>query len=367
MTNARTQAENVTMSTGGLYSLATVGAMHVIDNATPRVIRALEGIKAENDSAWTFSDMGCADGGTSLNLWRSVLQHLNGRGCDSDVQIVYADQSRNDFNALVQILHGHTSFASYLAEFPNARVLQSGASFYTPVLAKSSLHLGFSATAMHWLSSKPADITDHVHMVGANSQDRALYAQQAAADWETILLHRARELTSGGKLVLVNFCIDEHGQYLGSTGGVNMFDTLNNLWQNWADDGTVTAAEYHAMTLPQYYNSVEEFSAPLMDSNSAVYKAGLRLVDIETAVVPCPFAESFKTHRDANKFADAYIPTIRSWNESIFHAALSSERSAQERQELIDAYYGSYRQLVATQPEGHGMGYAHAYMTIEKV
>jgi hypothetical protein len=42
---------------------------------------------------------------------------------------------------------------------------------------------------------------------------RDAFAAQAAADWETILLHRARELVPGGQLVFANLCIDEAGRY----------------------------------------------------------------------------------------------------------------------------------------------------------
>jgi len=121
------------------------------------------------------------------------------------------------------------------------------------------------------------------------------------------------------------------------------------------------------MTLPQYYNSVEEFSAPLQNANSSVHKAGLRLVDIKTAVVPCPFAQDFQKHKDAEKFASAYIPTIRSWNESIFLGALSDKRAETERHEIIENYYSMYQRQVANAPDTHGMGYVHAYMTMEKI
>ena len=92
---------------------------------------------------------------------------------------------------------------------------------------------------------------------------------------------------------------------------------------------------------------MEQFSAPLSDTNSDVYKAGLRLESIETAVVPCPFAEDFKEHGDAQRFAKAYIPTIRSWNESVFLGALSGDRPEQQRTELIEAYYQRYQDQVA--------------------
>jgi len=364
MSESKVQADNITMSGDGLYSLATIGAKDVIDKATPRVLDAISSID-NHAELWAFSDMGCADGGTSLDLWRSVVKHIRSKH-SSDIQITYADQARNDFNALVKILHGLTQFDSYLNEFPDVHALQSGSSFYSPILPARSLHLGFSATAMHWLSQKPCDIQDHIHMVGASSDNKQTFARHAATDWQTILLHRARELKPGGKLVLVNFCIDDEGRYLGNTGGVNMFDNFNSNWQEFVDDGVINDAEYLAMTLPQYYNCVEEFTAPLLQNNSAVYKAGLRLESIETAVVPCPFAEDFKQHRNAKKFAAAYIPTIRSWNESTFLGALSDQRPIEERNEIIENYYARYQQQVADAPEHHGMGYVHAYMTVEK-
>lgn len=358
------QADNVTMSAGGLYSLATIGAKDVIDRAVPRVLAAIDSINPQ-DEHWCFSDMGCADGGTSLDLWRSVTKHCR-QLTDNDIQIVYADQARNDFNALVSILHGMTQFESYLHELPGVHALESGSSFYQPILPAASLHLGFSATAMHWLRSAPVNLSNHVHMVGAEGKELAAFEQQGSEDWSTILLHRARELKPGGRLVMVNFCRDEQGRYLGNTGGVNMFDNFNTNWQAFLADGVITEQEYHAMTLPQYYNTVDEFTAPLTNRNSDVYKAGLRLESIETAVVPCPFAEDFKLHGDATQFAKAYIPTIRSWNESVFFGALSSDRPEQQRRELIEAYYQRYQDQATENPQEHGMGYVHAYMTITK-
>ena len=369
MSKPTIQAGNITMSGGGLYSLATIGAKDVIDRSIPRVLEALDSLKQQRDShsaPWTFSDMGCADGGTSLGLWQAVIDSLR-KDDTSDIQIVYADQANNDFNALVKILHGHTQFESYLGKSEDVHVLESGSSFYSPILATNTLHLGFSATAMHWLSQKPCDISNHVHMVGAENREQETFAAQAAHDWQTILLHRAREMVTGGKLVLINFCKDQQGRYLGNTGGINMFDQFNSNWQSMVADGVISQQEYTAMTLPQYYNTVEEFSAPLLDKKSDVYKAGLRLASIETAVVPCPFAEDYAKHGSAEKFAQAYIPTIRSWNESTFMAGLSSERNTAERSEIIESYYSMYQQQVAADPQQHGMGYVHAYMTIEKV
>lgn len=368
MEQSAAQADNITMSGGGLYSLATKGAKDVIDKAIPQVLAAIRSLALDKHSdRFTMADMGCADGGTSLAMVRAALSEVQAISPQIASTVIYADQPRNDFNALVSIIHGLTEFDSYLDDIPSVFPLFSGTSFYRQAVSNGTLDFAFSATAMHWLQGKPCDLSNHVHMVGASDDELTRFRAQGKADWEQILLCRAAELRSGGKLVLVNFGIDEQGRYLGNTGGVNMFDTFHEIWQEFLQAGRITDVEYRAMTLPQYYNTVEEFSAPLVDEDNPCYQAGLRLEQIETAVVPCPFAEEFKAHKDVKRFADGLIPTIRSWNQSIYYAGLDRGRVVTERKQLLEDYYGAYHQRVLENPHEHGMGYVHAYMTIAKV
>jgi hypothetical protein len=362
------QAANITMSGGGLYSLATRGAKDVIDIATPRVLDAVKAMQIPTHrKEFSMADMGCADAGTSLEMIRSVIEQLQKTSSDIYTTVIYADQPANDFNALINIIHGRTEFDSWLGDLENAWALVSGASFYLQCVPNHSLDLVFSATAMHWLSQKPCNISNHVHMVGASGVEYEAFAEQAQEDWHTILLCRANELKSGGKMVLVNFCRDQKGRYLGNTGGVNMFDTFNEIWIEMLNQGLISEEEYRNMTLPQYYHTVEEFSEPLRNPKSPCFQAGLRLDNIETQVVRCPFAEQFDNDHDVEKFADGLIPTVRSWNQSIFAAGLDSSRSQQERADIIEQYYGRYHQRVLADPAGHGMDYVHAYMTISRV
>ncbi len=363
-----TQADNVTMSGGGLYSLATKGAKDVIDLATPRVIEAVNSMDlSASASRFTMADVGCADGGTSLDMVREVLTEVQNKAPGCQCTVVYCDQTANDFNALIDIVHGRTRFSSWLSDMPNAYSLVSGSSFYLQAVPDASLDLVFSATAMHWLSRKPCDLNDHVHVVGASNEEYRAFADHARQDWETILLCRARELRPGGRMVLVNFCRDPQGRYLGNTGGVNMFDTLRDIWKEFLVSGKITEQEYRTMTLPQYYNTVEEFTAPLQDPANPVYQAGLRLEDIETRIVPCPFARQYAVDGNPEQFADGLIPTIRSWNQSIFRAGLSARRSRQDKDAIIEQYYTTYRNKVLEDPRGHGMDYVHAYMTISRI
>lgn len=356
------------MSSGGVYSLTTRGAEDVINAATPMLLSALDSMNiSKNQDSFTFSDMGTADGGTSLKMVEKFINALRRIVPEININIVYADQPKNDFNGLVQTVLGLGHFSSYLERTNNVYPLFSANSFYKQIIPDNTLDFGFSATAMHWLSKKPCNLSNHVHMVGAEGEQYLSFAAQGKKDWGSILLNRAKELRSGGQLVLLNFCRDENGKYLGNTTGVNMFTNFADIWQDFMEQGLIREDEYQKMTLPQYYNTVEEFSAPLKNVENPVYQAGLRLKQIETHITACPFAEAFKEHQDAQRFAKEYIPTIRSWNESIFFGALDTQRTLEERQQIIRDYYQTYQDQVQESPELHRMDYVHAFTVIEKI
>ena len=364
---AANTADDIRMKGSGYYSLATTGAKDVIDGALPLVIGALKAMEIlDNGAVFTMADMGCADGGASIDTIGAALRHVRGRAPSRPLSMVYTDLPRNDFSQIFQIVHGLTDIPAYAPDIDNLYVYTSGTSFHQRLFPKGALNFGFSATASHYLSARPGPLTDHVHMVGASGAERAAYAEQGRADWSRILLNRAADLAPGGRLVLINFCRDEQGRYLGGTTGVNMFDTFDALWRALADQGVITGDEYAATVFPQYYRDVEECSAPLVDADHPVYRAGLRLDHIETRVIDCPFRLDYERHGDAAKFATAYIPTLRSWSESVFVAGLSDSRPAEERAEIIDRFFDSYETFVRENPQGQGMDYVHTYIVIRK-
>lgn len=360
-------AGDIRMKGSGYYSLATTGAKIVIDGAMPLIEGALDAMGIEDDGqVFAMADMGCADGGTSIDMAGNALRYVRAKAPSRPLTMTYTDLPRNDFSQVFHNVHGLTDLPGYAPEIDNLYVYASGTSFHQRIFPDNSLHFGFSATASHYISERPGPISNHVHMVGAEGAELAAYAEQGRADWERILGCRAAELVPGGRLVLLNFCRDEAGRYLGGTEGVDMFDTFDRLWKALTDDGTITMAEYEATVFPQYYRDVEECSAPLIDPDNPVHKAGLRLDHIETRVIDCPYRLDYEQHGDPAKFAREYIPTLRSWSESVFFAGLSTDRPLEERAEIIDRYFESYETFVRENPEGQGMDYVHTYMVMHK-
>ncbi len=358
---------DIAMKGGGYYSLATTGAKDVIDGGTPMVLEAIAAMDIPDDGRlFTMTDMGCADGGTSIGLIGKVLEEIRRRAPSRPIRMVYTDLPRNDFSQLFRVIHGQTDIRSYLEDIPDLYVYASATSFHKAIFPPETLHLGFSATASHYISEKPGDISNHVHMVGAHGAEREAYEQQGCKDWEVMLTNRATELAPGGRLAFFNFGIDEQGRYLGNTGGVSMFDTFSEIWAQLAEDGLITRDEYINTSFPQCYRTVEQFTAPLKDPANPVYRAGLRLEHVETRVVPCPFARDFAGHGDSDRFARDYIPTLRSWSESTFMTGLSANRPPDEQREIIDRFYDTYEERVRQAPQGHAMDYVHIYLICSK-
>ncbi len=368
MTDAVETAAFMAMKGAGYYSKATVVAREAIDAATPWVLEAADRLPLDQDgSPVRVADLGCADGGTSIGLWDRVLMALRQRVPGRAIEIAYTDLPQNDFNHLFRMLYGQTDVESYYGRIPDVYPFASATSFHQPIFPPGTVHLAFSAHASHYVSKVPCAIPEHVHMVGATGTERAAYEEAGRLEWERLLVLRARELVRGGRLCMLSFGIDEQGRYVGNTGGASVFDTLNTLWRRLADEGVISAGEYRRTNFPQVFRTIEQFTSGLLDENSEVWAAGLRLESIEPRIQECPFARSFEEHRDPDRFAREYVPTLRSWSEPTFANGLSPDRSPDDRMAVLDEFYGRYGDLVAKDPEGHRMDLVDIVMTCVRV
>ncbi len=358
----------LSMRDKGYYSQRTAGAKHAIDSTLPLMKRALDLLP--DSATLRFADFGAADGGTSAALWSHLVSELRASGDVRPIEILYTDLPSNDFSTLFRTMQGMEGNLddAYQTNNNDVFVHGCGTGFHRQLMASNSLCLGFSATAMHYVSQKPCEIKGHVHMVGAAKNEQTLFAAQAASDWNAILLARAAEMRKGCRFIVLNFGIDEKGRYLGHTGGHSMFDKFALHWRALVEAGTITEEEFERATFVQHYRTVEEFRAPFVEENNDVRKAGLKLNTIQTQLTPCPYRKAYLESdgkMSNGEFAASLIPTMRSWSETVFRSALSL-RPPEEAAKIVDAFYKSYEAEVAANPDGHAMDYIHAIMEIEK-
>lgn len=371
MTGQRTKLNTqavLAMKGAGYYSARTAGAKNAIDEVRPLIEDALKALPDQD--ILRLADFGAADGGTSQEMWARLISSLRTSGENRPIEMLYTDLASNDFSTLfrtMQGMHGETAHA-YQVSHDNVFVHGCGTGFHQQLMADASLCLGFSATAMHYVSEKPCEIKEHVHMVGATPLERAQFSAQAALDWERILLARAAELAPGGRFICLNFGIDEEGRHLGNTGGESMFDNFTRHWRTFREEGRISDKEFTRATFSQHYRTVEEFTAPFDNPNSAVRQAGLNLISVETRLTPCPYNAIFQeagSEMSSAQYAANLIPTTRSWSETVFRTALDS-RPEEEINMIVDSFYDAYEKQVTADPNGHAMDYVHILMAIEK-
>ena len=343
------------------YSLNTLGAKLCLEAAGDLVAKAIEPIK--NHSQVKIADYGIADGGTSQELWQQILTTIKQQNNGVFIEAIFSDLPSNDFNAL-----GKNS--SFLMQGDsNLAVSMVPRSFYEPICFPNSLDFGFSATAMHWLSKLPKNLNYHTHInVCDQGEDKAMFQAQSQRDWSTILLARAQELKSGGQIVTANLSTDDKGRYLGNNQvDLNMHDIMHEIWQQMQIEGLIQPEEYVGATFQNYYRTEAEFTACLEDPQSEVYQAGLRLGEIRTLQIPCPYRAEYEKDRDTEKFAQGLTQTIRSWSEHTFRNALNIDnRSSENISDLVNQFYQRFTARVRENPDRFSMDYTHTHLRIYK-
>ncbi|MEC8095747.1 MAG: SAM-dependent methyltransferase [Cyanobacteriota bacterium] len=342
----------IAMTTG--YSAQTEGALLCIEAASDWALTCVNQLAVADSHV--LIDYGAADGGTAVGLWNQVLDRLHTNQPKAHLTLIGNDLPSNDNVALAKNL------ALQTPRDPKPTVLVSACSFYEPTVAPNSVSFGFSATAMHWLSTSPGPLDSHTHVL-ASSDAEALqrFTAQAMRDWNHILELRSRELKVGGRLLTVNLSRDEAGLYLGHNGGEthNVHDQLHQIWRGMADEGLISDEQYRNGTVLNFYKSPQEFMAPLNDSSSAPYRNGLRLVDERTVYVKCPYRRRWNENGDTATFAAGLMATIRSWSRHSFIGA-AGEAAA-------DTLFERLQQRIADAPSDWSLDYVEHHQMMEKV
>jgi hypothetical protein len=156
--------------------------------------------------------------------------------------------------------------ASYLKDDPATFASAVGRSFYRQILPAASVTLGWSSWAVQWLSRTPCPIADQVQVAySRDARARAAFAQQAAADWQAFLTHRAAELRPGGRLVVLTMALNEQGDFGYRPVLKAMYASLLAL----VSEGLVRPEEARRMAIPTVGRSRAEFLAPFANGTFA--------------------------------------------------------------------------------------------------
>jgi hypothetical protein len=264
-----------------------------------------------DDRPVVIADYGSSQGKNSLAPMQAALVSLRRRiGPDRAIFVFHIDQPSNDFNSLFEVLSRDPhSYAAGRNVFPAA----IGRSFYEQVLPGESVHLGWCSFSALWLSRIPSVIPGHFVPVHSDGRGRALFAAQAAEDWKAFLGLRARELGSGGRLVVVLPARNDEGVI----GFEAFMDHANAALGEMVDDGEIRAEERERMVLATYPRQKSELLAPFEAESQF---RGLRVDHYELLSLPDALWADYKQNGDARMLAMKHALFFR----SVFMPSLAS-------------------------------------------
>ena len=260
-----------------------------------------------------LADYGAGTGHNSLLPIGAVISVLRKRTRpEHSVLVAHTDRPDNDFTALFRTLDDDPD--SYLATDRATFASAVGRSFYHQILPSNSVHLGWSAWAVQWLSRVPAPILDRHLLVATcgDPQAQEAYAKQAARDWHEFVAFRGRELCPGGRLVVVTMGVGEDGEAGFAPLLAAMADALGEL----ATAGLVTADEVARMCIPTVSRRAADFLAPF--APSGVFER-LEVTHLEIVDAQDRFWTRYRADRNATQFGARWAGFARA---STFSALL---------------------------------------------
>jgi hypothetical protein len=282
------------------------------------------------------ADYGSATGKNSIAAINFLAEVVARHRPAAPLSLHFCDQPDNDWKVLATRLSdafGDRHDIAY-GMFPR--------SFYGPVLPPHSIDIGWSAISVHWLSAKPSEAIDALWPHAGLGAQRAVFGEQARRDWSTFLAQRARELRSGGQLIVIAACSRADGT---STADAYL-DMAWEVIRELEREGALTASERGAMHVPTYFRSAAEWRAPF-----GAAELPLELVDYAEELLPDVLWTAYERSGDRAAFADAWVGWLRAFTEPLLSGALNAERAEPQRRALLDELYRRTAARIVREPE----------------
>jgi len=311
--------------------------------ALPLLEEAVRKIELDDGNApVVIADYGSSQGKNSLTPMRAAIRVLRERmDTDRPVFVFHIDQSTNDFNTLFEVLT--TDPERYALDEPNLFSCAIGRSFYETVFPPGHVHLGWCSYAAVWLSRIPGPIPGHFVAHRSTGDVHAAFERQAAQDWEAFLSLRARELRSGGRLVVVLPGLDDEGE----SGFADLFDHANRALTEMVDAREIRAEERERMVLGTYPRRRCELLAPFRARGQF---QDLRLERCDLASLPDAAWADYKRDGNVEALVSKHALFFRSVFVPSLALSLAQAQDAARCRIFADHFENRLKQRLATQP-----------------
>lgn len=316
------------MERGGYYNAHSRPQGSAGELGIPLFRRAAQEVPV-SDGVLCICDLGAAQGKNSIDPLKAAISDLRARSQTVTITVTHTDIPSNDFTSLFELL---ASGGSYLQGTSDVYAYAAGVSFYERIFPARTQSLGWNAIAVHWLSSVPCTIPDHIWSPYAQGAVREAFRKRAADDWNNFLSARAAEFREGGQIVIVGSSADDRG-FAGAEGLMNL---ANDELRAMVRRRSITGDQYDNMAIPTYYRTHAEFEAPFTADSP------FELIESTPTVLQDPFWPAYEQTHDAQAFAAAYTAFFRAFSEpSLFGEAKTP---------AADEFYAGVQQRIAADP-----------------
>jgi hypothetical protein len=247
-------------------------------------------------------DYGSSQGKNSLRPMRAAIGVLRRRlGDQTPISVVHTDLPGNDFSSLFHTLEDDPE--SYLRDRPNLYASAVGRSFYNRLFPDNYVTLGWSAYSVLWPSRVPALIPGHFYSTRSTGSVLEAFNRQLAEDWRTFLTHRAKELRTGGRLVILTPSRDHNGLH----GTEALQDHANDVLATLVGEGFLSAAERGRMVLTAHPKSLGDLMEPFTTGS---YQ-DLVAEHCDVTLGPDHVWAAYEDHRDPARLAAQHAAFFR--------------------------------------------------------
>jgi SAM dependent carboxyl methyltransferase len=328
------------MEGGGYYNQNSAMQAAGIELLLPIWKRVAQTV-AIGEGPLVIVDYGSSQGRNSMRPMRVAIEELRARnGSGVAIAVVHTDLPSNDFTALFTALAGPDS---YMNGTPGIYPSAIGRSYFEPIIAPTSVHLGWNSWTMQWLSANAPDAPDHVFAALSTSpQVQKALAVQQALDWKRFLEVRSSELRQGAKLL---------SAFSGKAAEATGWEWLGGeLWAAILDlrrDGILSETEALRITLPTASRSLDAIRAPFASKGQY---AGLEIEHAEILKVPDPYWSGFQKTGDRQAFAECHANMVRAWAGPTIASVLKANRDPSA---ALNALFVRFAERVAAAPRQH--------------
>ncbi|MCV7014603.1 class I SAM-dependent methyltransferase [Mycolicibacterium madagascariense] len=286
-----------------------------------------------------IADYGAATGHNSLLPIGAAVAAVRTRTRpEHSILVTHTDVPDNDFTALFRTLADDPD--SYLKSDAACFASAVGRSYYTQIVPSNSVNLAWSAWSVQWLAHTPAPVPDHV--VVALSRDdavRAAYQKQAARDWHEFVAFRGRELSPGGRLVVMTMALGEDGDF----GYGPLLDAVTETLSELVARDVLTEDEARVLTIPVVGRKARDFLSPFAPSGTF---EKLTVEHLEVFDAEDRFWAQYRLDHEADAFGARWADFLVASAFPTLAATLPAERRAG----LLDALREGVAQRLSAAP-----------------